>query len=63
MKKNKLLVSTNNYMQGMHMMFNDINVYGREIWEIEHHHVPNKIKFVFEIDLPFNDKNNFQKQQ
>ena len=44
------------------MIFNNINVSGEEMWETEHHDVPNKIKLGFEIGLPVNDKNNFQKQ-
>ena len=63
MKKNKLLVSIDIYIQEMHMIFNNINVYGEEIREREHHDVSNKIKLGFEIGLPVNDKNNFQKQQ
>ena len=47
------------------MIINDINVYGKEIREIEHHDVPNKIKLGFEIGFHVNGnyKNNFQKQQ
>ena len=31
MKKKKLLVSIYNYMKGMHMIFNGININGRQI--------------------------------
>ena len=51
MKKNKLLVSINNYMQGLHVIFNDINIYGKEIREIEQRDVPKKIKLRFEVGL------------
>ena len=43
MRKNKLLVSINNHIQGMHLISNDINANGRWIWEIEHNDVPKKI--------------------
>ena len=36
MKENKLLASINNYIQVMHMVFNDIDISGKEIWEVEH---------------------------
>ena len=41
-------------MKGMHMIFNDINVNGRQIWEIEHYD-GKKIKLAFEIGLPLNE--------
>ena len=34
MKKKKLLVSIYNYVKGMYMIFNGININGRQIWEI-----------------------------
>ena len=37
------------------MIFNDINVNGREIWEIEHSEVPRKIWMGFEIGLFVNE--------
>ena len=43
-KKNKLLVSINNYMQGMHI-FNDINVNGRQTREREHCDIPKKLNW------------------
>ena len=55
MKKNKLLVSINIYIQEMHVIFNDIKVYGKEIWEIEHREVQDKFELGFEIDLPVNE--------
>ena len=55
MKKNKLLVSINIYIQEMHVIFNDIKVYGKEIWEIEHREVQDKFELGFEIDLPANE--------
>ena len=43
----------------MHVTFNDININGKEIWEIEHHEVQKKKKkknqLGFEIGLPVND--------
>ena len=39
----------------MHMIFNDINVNGRQIREIEHYDVKKKIKLRFEIGLPLNE--------
>ena len=36
MEKNKL------HIQGMHMIFNDINVYGKQIGEIEQPDIPKK---------------------
>ena len=38
----------------MHVIFNDINVYGKQI-EIEHPDVPQKIKLGLEIGLPVNE--------
>ena len=57
--ENKLQVSINNYIQGMYMIFNSINVNGRQIWEIEHWHSKTKIELVFEISLPVNQTHNF----
>ena len=37
------------------MIFNGINVSGRQIWEIKHRDVPKKIELPFEIDLPVNE--------
>ena len=39
------------------MIFNDINVNGRQIWEKEHHDVSKKkkIELVFEVGLPANE--------
>ena len=39
----------------MHVIFNDIKVYGKEIWEIEHREVQDKFELGFEIDLPVNE--------
>ena len=40
----------------MHVTFNDINVNGKEIWEIEHREVQKKKNQLgFEIGLPVND--------
>ena len=55
MKKNKLLVSINVYIQEMHVIFNDIKVYRKEIWEIEHREVQDKFELEFEIDFPVNE--------
>ena len=35
----------------MHVIFNDINVSGKEMSEIEHRDVPRKVKLGFEIGL------------
>ena len=61
MKKNKLLVSINNFIEGMHVIFNDINVNGKAIWAIEHREVPKYIELGFEVFQ--STKHNFQKQQ
>ena len=49
-------------MKGMHVIFNGVNVNGRQICEIEHSHVQKKkkkkkkrIKLAFEIGLPVNE--------
>ena len=34
------------------MVFNDINISGKEIWEVEHCDIPKKIELGFEIGLP-----------
>ena len=39
----------------MHVIFNDIKVYGKEILEIEHREVQDKFELGFEIDLPVNE--------
>ena len=36
LNENKLLISINNYIQGMLIIFNGINVSGRQISKIEH---------------------------
>ena len=38
----------NNYVQRMRIILNDINVNGKEIWEIEHCDVPKKIELSFD---------------
>ena len=55
MKENKLLASINNYIQGMHVVFNDINISEKEIWEEEHCDIQKKIELGFEIGLPANE--------
>ena len=42
-------------MQGMHVIFNGINVNGRPISKIEYCDVPKKIELTFEIGLPVNE--------
>ena len=37
------------------MIFNDINVNGKKIWEIKHCDVSKKIELGFEIGLPVNE--------
>ena len=37
------------------MIFNDINVNGKEIWEIKPCAAPKKVKLGFEIGLPVNE--------
>ena len=39
----------------MHVLFNDINVNGKEIREIEHREVPKKFELGFEIGIPVNE--------
>ena len=56
MKENKLLASINNYIQGMHMVFNNIDISGKEIWEVEHCDIQKKKNELgFEIGLPANE--------
>ena len=47
-EKISILVSINNCMQGMHVIFNSININERQIWEIEQNK-SKKIELVFEI--------------
>ena len=41
----------------MHIIFNDIIVYGKQIWEIEHPDVPKIIKLEFEFSKTTITKN------
>ena len=49
------MVFINNYMQGVHSIFNGIKVNKRQIWEIEHCDVPKTNKLAFEIGIPVNE--------
>ena len=54
-KKNELPVCINNHIQGIYIIFNHANVSGKDMWEIEHYDVPQKIKLGFEIGLSVNE--------